>query len=168
MPAVYALGGGCNWSWVLYLVPGGVCSSGVYSLVRGYHLVMGVVPGLRGGLHGLGACNSFQGDVCTSSRGVYLVPVGCLILGGCLLWGVFALGDLYALGEWGVSVSQHALRQTPSWTEKQTPVKELPWAKFVAAGKYFCLDVGVGVCVANCVQSINSRIWLFQFETENS
>ena len=62
--------------------------------------------------------------------------------GGCLLWGVSAPRGVSAPGvstPGGVcsrGVSQHALRQTPLWTESQTPVKTLPWPNFVTAGNY--------------------------------
>ena len=62
--------------------------------------------------------------------------------GGCMLpGGVSSGGGVYSRGvsapvgpALGVVVSQHALRQTPLWTESQTPVKTLPWPNFVAAG----------------------------------
>ena len=53
---------------------------------------------------------------------------GGLVRGVCLVWGVVCLVQ-------GGLASQHALRQTPLWTESQTPVKTLPWPNFVAAGK---------------------------------
>ena len=68
---------------------------------------------------------------------------GCLLRGcllwGCLLWGCLLWGCLLQGGVWsqGVGVvSQHALRQTPPWTESQMPVKTLPWPNFVAAFNY--------------------------------
>ena len=104
----------------------------------------GGVPGRGGawyGMSGLGGC---------------LVRV-CLVWGvsaprGCLDWGAPGPGEggvcswgggVSGLGGWGWGcllmggwVSQYALRQTPlPPVDRQTLVKILPWANFVAAGK---------------------------------
>ena len=91
--------------------------------------------------------------------------VVCLVRGGVpgprgwCTWsggaGVPGLGGVWCA--WGVGglASQHALRQTPLWTESQTPVKTLPWPNFVAAGKYAVNFIYE--CVLLIIQSLGSN-----------
>ena len=134
--------GGCLLGGCLlqggYLLPGGVCSGGVcvsalegvwypnmHCLLWGVSAQGGSAPGgvcsggsapggclLPGGVSALeGVCS--QGGVCSR---------GCLLGGVCLLWG-----DVCSGGVSGIPTCTEA-DTTPSWTESQTPVKNITLA----------------------------------------